>query len=423
MRAGGPLADDTGSPGLETSTVGPMTEAFDLRSTAFVDDPYPTFAHMRRAAPVWQEPFTGHVYVTRYDDIRQVLLSPDFSSDRADERMSRVPADQGAECLRPLLHDRLMMTDGSRHRAMRREVSTYFTPVRARQYSDLIRETVTTAIAERQGRDTLDLLQLAVEIPSRVILAVLGFPPHDHAALRLWTDSFYEWLAHSDQPIQERTQLALRATGEMYEYVRTRVLQAREAPNDSLLCHLVEADEVGELTDEEVVANLIGIINAAHETTTSLITNGTLALLDNPDEAALLTDHPDLMPSAVNEMLRFDSPSQIISRIAMIDTVVADVPISERTLVALALASGNRDADAFENPDRFDVSRQGPVNLAFGHGQHYCVGAALAKAEAAETFRQLLPVINRSRLQTTPLKWRPTPAFRCPSEMVLAVDW
>lgn len=398
-----------------------MPVQFDLRSPAFVDDPYSTYAQMRRAAPVWREPFTGHVYVTRYNDIRQVLLSPDYSSDRADERMSRVPADQGAECLRPVLHDRLMMIDGGRHRALRREVSTYFTAARSRRYSDLIRATVTTAIAERQGHDTLDVLQLAVEIPSRVILAVLGFPPHDHAALRRWTDSFYEWLAHSDRPIEERTQSALEATGDMYEYIVSRVLHAREAPNDSLLCHLVNADEAGELTDQEVVANLIGIVNAAHETTTSLITNGTLALLDNPGEAKRLADHPDLLGSAVDEMLRFDSPSQIISRIATTDTVVADDPISKGSLVALVLASGNRDPEAYEDPDRFDVSRQGPVNLAFGHGQHYCVGSALAKAEAAEVFRQLLPVIKRSRLETRPLRWRPTPAFRCPSEMVLAV--
>lgn len=397
-----------------------MSLDFDLRSPEFLENPYPTYARMREQAPVWLEPFTGHVYVSRYADIKMLLLSDEFSSNRVEDRLSRVPAQLPSACLATVLHDRLMMTDGEEHRVMRRRFSGAFTAAMARTYAERINEIVAEAFADIDWQTEVDLLnEVAIPIPSRVILEVLGFPPGDHADLRAWTDDFYRWLAHSPDPIEIRTERALHGTGHMYSYILDRVNFAREAPSGSLLCQLVNNVDALQLTNDQVVANLIGIVNAAHETTTSLIVNGTLLLLRNPDQLQRLLDNPSLISQAVDEMLRIESPAQIVSRVPIVDLELEGVTIEAGQLVAALLGAGNHDPEVYSNPDEFVIDREGPAHLSFGHGAHFCVGAALAKIEAVEIFTAMLPMLPRMRILTDPIPWRGTPAFRCPSEFIV----
>lgn len=397
-----------------------MAATLDFRSAEFIENPYPTYARLRDEQPFWFEPHSRHVYISRYADIKAVLLDLRFISDRSEERLARLPAGTSSTCLRRVLHDRLMMTDGEEHRAVRRQVSWAFTASQVRTYADLVRDALTQAIDRITWSDPVDILrQIALPVPSQVILSILGFDEGDHDSLRLWTDEFYAWLASSPAPMGERTDHAVDGTGHMVEYVERQVRVGRASSDGSLLSALIASEEAGALTTDQVVANLIGIVNAAHETTSSLMLNGTVALLRNPEVIEDLLDHPELIPDAVDEMARYDAPAQIISRLVVEPTVVGDVPCEPGTLLALILASGNRDERAYASPAEFDIRRVGPIDLSFGHGSHFCVGTALARLEAVEYFTMVLPRLRGARILGEPIPWRPTPAFRTPDELVV----
>lgn len=397
-----------------------MAVTLDFRSAEFIEDPYPTYALLRDQRPFWFEPHSRHVYVSRYADIKEVLLEQRFISDRTDERLARLPEGTSATCLRRVLHDRLMMTDGEEHRSVRRQVSWAFTAAQVRTYGGLVRDALTQAFNRIDWSDPVDVLrQIALPVPSQVILTILGFDEGDHDSLRSWTDEFYAWLASSPAPMGERTDHAVDGTGRMYDYVERQVRAGHAASGGSLLSSLIASEETGALTTSQVVANLIGIVNAAHETTTSLMLNGTVALLRHPDVIEDLLAHPEMIPRAVDEMVRYDAPAQIISRLVVEPTVLGGIPCEPGTLIALILASGNRDDRAYDRPADFDIHRKGPVNLSFGHGSHACVGTALARLEAVEYFTMLLPRLRGARILSEPIPWRPTPAFRTPDELVV----
>ncbi len=403
---------------LERAYARGMTD-YVLHGSDYIADPYPTYRAMAEESPVWLQEETGHLYVSRYADVKAVLMdSANYSNNRVQDRLSRVPDEMPAQCLAAILHDRLVMTDGPRHQALRVKMRDAFTAARVRAYEPMIRQVIADHLADIDWSRPVNFLQeIALPIPSKIVLLVLGFPPADFAQLREWTSDFYTWLASSPDPIEVRTQRAIDATQHMRDYVSDRL---RNPPGDgSLLDELLGDEAAGELTDDEVVANLIGIVNAAHETTTSLMANSMLLLLNHPDQLDLLLADPTLIPGAVVEVGRLESPSQIISRVAVRDLELQGVSISAGQLLAINLAQANRDPEVYADPDRFDVTRSGLAPLTFGHGEHFCVGTALARLETEELIAMLLPRLPGARIISDPIKWRPTPAFRCPRELMI----
>lgn len=394
---------------------------YELHGPGYVADPYPTYRAMAEESPVWLQEETGHVYVSRYADVKAVLLdSANYSNNRVQDRLSRVPDEIPAQCLAAILHDRLVMTDGPRHRALRLKMRDAFTAARVRTYEPMIREVIADHLAGVDWSRPVDFLQeIALPIPSKIILRVLGFPPADFSQLRQWTSDFYRWLASSPDPIEARTQRAIDATHHMRDYIRDRLRNPPSDAEGSLLDELLVDEAAGDLTDDDVVANLIGIVNAAHETTTSLMANSMVLLLSHRDQLDLLLADPALTPAAVVEVGRIESPSQIISRVAAHDLELQGVSIGAGQLVAINLAQANRDPEVYADPDRFDVTRGGPVPLTFGHGEHFCIGTALARLETEELISMLLPRLPGARILSEPVEWRPTPAFRCPRELVI----
>lgn len=396
---------------------------FDLRSSAFIDDPYSTYRLMRDEAPIWRDPATGHVFVTRYEDVLAVLKDSRFSSGRIADRMKRVPSDVDTTELQRMLSDRLVMTDGDRHRDLRREVGSAFTAAMVRNYTRQADSAVRDAFERFSENPTLDVLDdLALPVPSQVILSVIGLPPRDHADLRKWAEDFYLWLAYSPGDITSRTRSAIASVDSMSQYIREELPQVDPTAEGNYLSRMKANLADGRMTETEVVANMIGVINAAHETTTSLIMNGTLALLRNPDQLQILIEKPDLIPNAVDEMLRFDSPSQVISRIATEDMELGGVGLVAGDMLAIVLGSANRDERVFTQPDTFDVQRDDRQQLAFGHGSHFCTGRGLALLEVAMIFRQLVPLLPNAQIVSGPVQWRPTPAFRTPVALSIEFD-
>ncbi|MBU6244375.1 MAG: cytochrome P450 [Actinomycetales bacterium] len=392
-----------------------------LHGPEYIADPYPTYRAMAEESPVWLQPETGHVYISRYADVKSVLLdAANFSNNRVQDRLSRVPEGIPAQCLAAILHDRLVMTDGSRHRMLRVKMRDAFTAARVRTYAPMIQEVIGDHLDGIDWSEPVDFLkEIALPIPSKIILLVLGFPPADVTQLRQWTSDFYTWLASSPDSIEVRTKRAMDATEHMRDYVADQLRNPPAGSEDSLLGHLLQDESAGVLTDDEVVANLIGIVNAAHETTTSLMANSMVLLLAHPDQLRLLLSDPSLIPGAVAEVGRLESPSQVISRVAAHDLDLQGVSLRAGQLVAINLAQANRDPDVYPDPDRMDITRDGPAPLTFGHGEHFCAGTALARLEAEELITTLLPRLPGARILNEPIDWRPTPAFRCPRELLI----
>ena len=392
-----------------------------LHGPDYVADPYPTYRAMAEESPVWLQPETGHVYISRYADVKSVLLDADnFSNNRVQDRLSRVPSDIPAQCLASILHDRLVMTDGPRHRMLRVKVRDAFTAARVRTYAPMIQEVIGDHLNDIDWSEPVDFLEeIALPIPSKIILLVLGFPPSDVTQLRQWTSDFYNWLASSPDSIEVRTKRAMDATEHMRDYVADQLRNPPADAGDSLLGHLLQDESAGVLTDDEVVANLIGIVNAAHETTTSLMANSMVLLMQHPDQLRLMLSDPSLIPGAVTEVGRLESPSQIISRVAARDLDLQGVSLRAGQLVAINLAQANRDPDVYPDPDRMDITRDGPAPLTFGHGEHFCAGTALARLETEELISMLLPRLPGARILNERIDWRPTPAFRCPRELLI----
>jgi cytochrome P450 len=392
-----------------------------LHGPEYIADPYPTYRAMAEKSPIWLQPETGHVYVSRYADVKSVLLdAANFSNNRVQDRLSRVPEGIPAQCLAAILHDRLVMTDGPRHRMLRVKMRDAFTAARVRTYAPMIQEVIREHLEGIDWSKPVDFLEeIALPIPSKIILLVLGFPSADVTQLRQWTSDFYTWLASSPDSIEVRTKRAVAATEHMRDYVADQLRNPPADSEDSLLGQLLRDESAGELTDDEVVANLIGIVNAAHETTTSLMANSMVLLLAHPDQLRLLLSDPSLIPGAVAEVGRLESPSQVISRVAAHDLDLQGVSLRAGQLVAINLAQANRDPDVYPDPDRMDITRDGPAPLTFGHGEHFCAGTALARLETEELITMLLPRLPGARILNEPIDWRPTPAFRCPRELLI----
>jgi pimeloyl-[acyl-carrier protein] synthase len=246
-----------------------------------------------------------------------------------------------------------------------------------------------------------------------VIASMLGLPPEDHHRFKTWTDEIYSFMGPSAEPVTERARRATAAAVQLREYLTKLFAQIRQGPRDDLLSGMLAAEELGEkLTQTELFSNVVGMINAAHETTTNLIGNTILLLLRNPSQWQALVADPSLAESAAEEGLRYESPIQIVARRTLEPVEVAGVTIPAQQPLALGLAAANRDGSFFPDPDRFDIRRAENKHLAFGGGQHFCLGAALGRLEGQIALATISRRWPKLALTGEPIAWRPYPVFR-----------
>jgi cytochrome P450 len=235
---------------------------------------------------------------------------------------------------------------------------------------------------------------------------MLGVPVEDYQQLKAWSQDFAEMLGNF-QHNPDRVPQILKSVGEMTAYFRSAMQQQRTQPRDGLVRSLMTAEVQGDrLSEEEVIANCIVTMVGGQETTTNLIGNGVLSLLRNPSELKKLRSDLSLVPSAVEELLRYESPSQHTARLAPDDTVLGGKRISKRQAVIAVMAAGNRDPERFPDPDRLDITRTDNRHLAFGWAAHFCFGAALARIEGQTAFELMLRRLGNWQLEPGPLVWR-----------------
>jgi cytochrome P450 len=356
---------------------------FDPLDYAVQDDPYPTYQLLRDEAPAYWNDDHGFWALSRHDDVRAALHDPaTFSSG------SGVTLEDAGE----FIGLSLITSDPPRHTALRGLVSRAFTPRRIADLQPYVRDIARERVAELvEGGEADVMASLAKPLPTFVISDLLGVGVDDRLQLLAWSDA----LLHREPGTEAWTDEGMVAAQSLYKYFVDLVAERRRRPGSDLLSAACDAEIDGErLRDEEIFAFAYLLFVAGNETTTSLIGNGIYYLWANPDQLALLRGDPSLMSHTVEELLRYDAPTQGLYR-----TLTTDIDRHGRHLEAgqkvnLLFGSANRDERAFDDPDRFDIRRESQHHLAFGHGIHFCLGAALARMEAQIALSEFLDQVG-----------------------------
>jgi hypothetical protein len=379
---------------------------FHLLDPEVLADPYPLYKRLREEDPVHWDPFLHAWIVTRYDDVLRVLYQ--FSADRTPTPQQLTA--MGLAELNPIaqvMFKQMLFMDAPAHTRLRALASAAFTPARVvtlRQHIQQIADSLIDAVETRGEMDVIE--DFAAPLPAIVTAEMLGVPVSDHRQLKAWSADFGEMLGNF-QHNPNRAAHMLRTAKDMTAYFQAAIDDLRRSPREGLVHSLMTAEVNGDrLTDEEVVANSIVTMVGGQETTTNLIGNGLLTLLKNPSALEWLKNDDSIVLSAVEELLRYESPSQHTGRIAPADVTMGNKTIKKGQAVLAVMAAGNRDPERFRDPDRLDLARQDNRHLAFGWAAHFCFGAALARAEGQIAFRTLLRRLPGLALKPGPLTWR-----------------
>lgn len=388
------------------------------------ENPYPLYAVLRESASVVRTPFGPHL-ITRYETVDKVLRSSSFRTPRG-YRDANDPA--GPPLFDPAgklsLHRRnwVLFQSGDAHTRLRKLIMNVFTPRAIRAITPRIETLVDELLAPVFERGSLEVIaDLAYPLPATVICELLGIPATDRDINREWTNK----LAPTVDPMVATPALIADAEVAMTAwdgYIRALLAEKRKNPGDALLDAMLAAEVDGaRLTEDEIAANAVFLFLAGHETTTNLIGNGLLALLRHPAQLAKLRAEPALIDNAIEELLRFDSPVQFAPRVPLEATEIDGVTLPPERPVTIMLGAANRDPRRFERPDELDITRADPKPLSFGGGPHYCVGAALARAEAKAAIGAL---VSRSRelvLETEKPAYRPILTLRGLTELRVGI--
>jgi cytochrome P450 len=360
------------------------------------EDPYPLYRALRERDPVHRSPDLPMWVLTRHRDVAAVLRDSRVSVDeRRIDGYQPVPEGEGVA-------RSMLFTDPPDHTRLRALVNTVFTPRRIQALRPRIEAIVETALARAAERGEMELIdELAYPLPVNVIATMLGVPAEDWPRFRDWSALLVRSLdpiQHLSASVQEEIVAARRS---LADYLREIVQERTRAPRDDLISALVKAGE-GSLSEPELLAMLVLLLVAGHETTVNLIGNGTLALLLHPEEMARLRDHPELDEVAVEELLRWDSPVQLTGRLALDDIDVDGHRVRRGEFLLLLLGAANRDPEEFGDPERLDLSRSPNHHLAFGRGIHFCLGAPLARLEGRVAITSLVRRFPGLRLAGEP---------------------
>jgi len=384
----------------------PSLSLFHLLDPEVLADPYPLYARLRAEDPVHWDPFLHAWIVTRYSDVLTVLH--DYSADRTPtpEQLTAMGLSHLTPIAKVMVRQMLFM-DAPAHTRLRGLASVAFTPRRIEVLRAHIQEIADRLLDSAVPSGRMDLMaQFANPLPAIVTAEMLGVPAEDHERLKLWSADFAEMLGNF-QHNPDRVPRVLRSVEEMTEYFRGAIADQRRTPREGLVRSLLTAEVDGDrLSEEEVIANCIVTMVGGQETTTNLIGNGVLTLLRHPPELERLREDPSLSASAVEELLRYESPSQHTARMAPSDQELGGRPIRKRQAVIAVMGAANRDPERFPDPDRLDLSRQPNRHVAFGWAAHFCFGAPLARMEGQIAFDTLLRRLPELRLAPGPLEWR-----------------
>ena len=383
----------------------------DVTDATFKANPFPFYAQLRAASPVFLVKLSTkqHAWlITRYDDVLNVLKDERFAKDRQNamtpEQLKKLP--WIPPMFKPLEHNMLDL-DSPNHTRLRALVHKAFTPRLIEQMRGQI-QALTNELLERAalggGMDVI--ADFALPLPLTMIGRILGVPAQDNQKFHRWSKTLIS--AGTNRNLLVLIPSIMSFMG----YLKKLIKERHAHPKDDLVTALVQAkDGSDQLSEDEILAMIILLLVAGHETTVNLIGSGTLALLEHPDQLAKLRSEPSLIKTAIEELVRFVCPVEMATeRYTREEITIAQTPIPRGELVMAVIGSANRDANAFDHPDSLDITRKNNKHLAFGHGAHFCLGASLARLEGQIAISTLIQRMPNLRLSLPPdqLRWRGT---------------
>lgn len=394
-----------------------------------IADPYPVYRRYREEDPVhWgissNPRLPGTWYLLRYKDVMQVLESPKFGREagkvRDDDEGAPVP--KAYRGFSSIVSNWMVFRDPPTHTRLRSLVNKVFSPKMVENIRPAILSIADSLLDSVESREQMDLVDdFAFPLPVMVIAALLGVDSEDRPQFREWALALQHASASRLTPSPEIYEQAEQATQGFIDYFQKAIALRHIEPRNDLITALVKAqDEGNKLSDEEVLATCIHLLTAGHETTINLITKGVLALLRQPQSLELLRSHPEFIPGAVEELIRYDSPVQMVTRWAYADIEIGGKLIRRGDSVGLMLGSANRDPARFQNPDVLDLQRSECLHCGFGSGIHFCLGSALARAEAQIALNILLNRLPDLRLLDEKVEWADNIVFHGPKHLRVA---
>lgn len=394
-----------------------------------IADPYTVYRRYREEDPVhWgissNPRLPGAWYLFRYKDVVQVLESPKFGREasrvRDDGEGAPVPA--AYRGFSSMVSNWMVFRDPPTHTRLRTLVNKVFSAKMVENIRPAILGITDSLLDRLENRKEMDLVEdFAFPLPVMVIAALLGVDPEDRPLFRQWALALQHASASRLTPSPELYEQAEQATQGFIDYFQRAIALRHAEPRQDLITSLIKAQEEGDkLSDEEVLATCIHLLTAGHETTINLITKGVLALLRHPQALELLRSHPEFLPGAVEELIRYDNPVQMVTRWAYADIEINGKQIRRGDSIGLMLGSANRDPARFQNPDVLDIQRSDSKHCGFGSGIHFCLGSALARAEAAIALNVLLNRLPELRLAEENIQWANNIVFHGPKQMRVA---
>jgi pimeloyl-[acyl-carrier protein] synthase len=379
---------------------------YHLLEPEVLANPYPLFRRLRTEDPVHWDPFIHAWVVTRYADVINVLHNFLAYKPAPPEKLAAL----GLSALDPITKvtmKQMLFMDPPAHTRLRNLAAQVFTPYRMEMLRSHIKSIVASLLDKVESQGHMDLIaDFAEPLPATVTAEMLGVPVSDIRQLKAWSADFAEMLGNF-QHNPEGVQRVVRSLQGMTDYFHAAIRDLRLHPREGLIHSLLTAEIDGDqLSTEEVVANCIITMVGGQETTTNLIGNGLLALLRNPEVMTELRSDLSLIPSTVEELLRYEAPSQYTTRLAPDDIQLGGKTIRKGQATIAIVAAGNRDPERFPDPDRLDIRRTDNRHLSFGWAAHFCFGAPLARIEGQAAFEALLRRLSDIALQPGPLVWR-----------------
>jgi cytochrome P450 len=371
-------------------------------------NPYPFYRKLREAHPVFRVAELDAWIVTSYEAVNAALRNPQLSSDRFPRLRQRL-ASKGLDSLAQDRVRSMIHMDPPDHTRLRGLVSKAFTPKSVEAMAGRIQEIVNDLLEAVKSQGQMDLIEdFAYPLPVTVIAEMLGVPTEDRARFKHWSDEVSVVLGGDVAALSEKAlRRATTAREELADYFQDIVRQRRKNPGIDLISALTQAEEEGgKLSEDELYSTVVLLLVAGNETTTNLIGNGMLALLRHPEEMQKIWESPSRVPAAVEEMLRFDSPVQLTTRMAKTDLEIQGTKIPKGDWLYLVVGAANRDPAQFPEPDRFDVARVENKHIGFGAGAHFCLGAPLARLEAQIAVSSLREHFPKLRLGEETVEYR-----------------
>ncbi len=363
---------------------------FDPLSEEFFEDPYEVYRWLRDEAPAYHNERIGFWALSRYDDCVEAHRDVATYTSTRGLTLAQLTSAEFGEVVEHI--GSMIMMDPPMHDRMRKLVNRAFTPRRIAEWEPVVQQVIGELLDDLDGARTFDaVVDFAGPFPVEVICTIVGVPAGDRQQIRHWTDSMLELEVGNPVP----TAAGIEASIALSEYMLALVADKRRHPVDDMIGHLIEAevereDGTVERLDDTEVGQFISLLAAAGaETVTKLVGNGVTTFAEHPHELARLQSDPSLAPSAVEEVLRWKAPSQYQGRYALADREWHGVTIPAGSPLLIVTGAANRDPRAYVDPDRFDIAREAPLGISFGHGIHYCIGAHLARLEGKVAFTEL----------------------------------